>query len=231
MLFDCPLPPPPMNKPLVLIPFSYSSRESVFILVYLFDPGVTQSNWMPNTELTLLRQIKLKRNQLQIINCTESRRSIPLASQASSCLHKGISSGVNPPEPGQVSTLLFLQWVEPTGTLLIRLKPDRNPKSSLRGNLASGLPFQPKTLCKVDCHYGKKKKFLTKITLKLHVLVIQLHLLDLVLFPSLQPPSPGSSEVLPEAISQYSFQCSLYIEGAMGLLLGCCQQTLRQGIK
>lgn len=47
--------------------------------------------------------------------------------------------------------------VKPIGPILIRLEPNWNPKFPLGDNLASGMPFQPMTLCKFDCHYGKNK--------------------------------------------------------------------------
>lgn len=95
---------------------------------------------------------------------------------------------------------------------------------SLGDHLASGNSFQPMTLCKIDCGYGKKKNsFWKKIILKFCILVI--HCIRSIGFSLsvCQLPSQGSSGVLPKTLLQYSFQYSLQIE-VMGLFSGCCQK-------
>lgn len=144
-----------MNKPLVLIPFRFSSNVYFCLFVWsLCNTEQPNSKYWDNN----FKIKELKLNELQIIKYIEISRSTPFTSQATSVCSQSSGLLLCSWEPCRASALLFLLWVEPVGATLIRLQPSCNSEFSLSDNLASGIPFQPVTFCQFDCHMAKKKK-------------------------------------------------------------------------
>lgn len=148
--------------------------------MYLFDSDVTESNlgyWDNNFKIK-----HLELNQLQRTEFTEISKSAPLTRGALSCPRKSAGSGVSSLKSLiRPSAVLFPHWVEPIGPILIRLEPNHNP--SVGNNLASGIPFQPVTLCRFD--WPKEKELLRKQYSEILHLGHLLHLLYQVLFQCL----------------------------------------------
>ena len=159
-----------MNKPLVLIPFRFSSNVYFCLFVWsLCNTEQPNSKYWDNN----FKIKELKLNELQIIKYIKISRSTPFTSQATSVCSQSSGLLVCSWEPCPASALLFLLWVGPVGATLIRLQPSCNSEFSLSDNLASGIPFQPVTFCQFDCHMAKKKNcFWKESILKFCILVI-----------------------------------------------------------